>query len=232
MLDVQQQDLKRKIRANYAATLHALVATRGVLLQAVPMPSIYASTMSSTPIMVHSKHLRANVPELFISSPLAEARALEQEAIDEQEWIRRANLTDPRHILFKSKMVKVPMDVIKRIDVGNTYNRDRMRKIMAQPPATGSGSDNNVESSNARVFASLREQIRELALCIAQRRSFGGSPSTARDKQCSRSAARPPSASTAGRGPFARGAAGPPSARTAGRGISARGAVGHPVWQE
>ena len=30
MVDIQQEDLKRKLRANYAATLHALVATRAV----------------------------------------------------------------------------------------------------------------------------------------------------------------------------------------------------------
>ena len=110
MVAVQQEDLKRKLRANYAATLHALVATRGVLLQAIPLlsvVSIFASTMSSTPILMHSQSMTANLPEMLVSSPFAEARAQEQELIDEQEWIRRANLTEDQNCVPNPKIKKL-----------------------------------------------------------------------------------------------------------------------------
>jgi hypothetical protein len=146
MLDAQQEDLKRKLRANYASMLHAVIATRAVLLQAIPMLSIlsiFASTMSTTPIMVHSKRLRANLPELIISSPFAEARAQEQELIDEQEWIRKANLTEdlncvpnPKMKFHKGHMVKVPAEFRHEVSAGNKYNRDRMRKIIEMPSRT------------------------------------------------------------------------------------------------
>ena len=145
-MDVQQEDLKRKLRANYAATLHALVATRAVLLQAVPLlsvVSIFASTMSSTPIMVHSESLRANLPELLVSSPFAEARAQEQELSDEQEWIRRANLTEVQNCVpntnikrLKGHFVVVSENDQKRTAEANALNRERMRKVIALPSRT------------------------------------------------------------------------------------------------
>jgi len=146
MIDAQQEDLKRKLRANYAATLHAIIATRGVLLQAFPslsLLSIYATTMSATPIMVHSKRLAHNLPELIISEPFVEARAQEQELIDEQEWIRRANLTEtqnctpnPEYKIVKGVRVRVPKSVRDQIEAGNAYNRARMKKIIDLPSRT------------------------------------------------------------------------------------------------
>ena len=65
MTEVQQEVLKRKLRTNYSMMLHAIVASRVVLLQVIPVftcVSIYASIMSSSPIMVHSKKLRENLP--------------------------------------------------------------------------------------------------------------------------------------------------------------------------
>jgi len=146
MMTAQQVDLKRKLRANYAATLHAVVAIRAVLLQAFPklsFVSIYSATMSSTPIMVHSKRLANNLPELIISEPFVETRTQEQESIDEQEWIRRANLTEhqncvpnPEYRTVGGKLVKVPDKEREKIAEGNEANREDMKSIINFPSRT------------------------------------------------------------------------------------------------
>ena len=71
--------------------------------------------MSSSPIMVHSKKLRENLPELFITDAFGEARAQEQEAIDEQEFIRRAFFTEdmncipnPKKVFRNGRSVTIP----------------------------------------------------------------------------------------------------------------------------
>jgi len=142
----QQEELKRKLRADYAAMLYAIVATRAVLLQAfssLTFLSIYASTMSATPIMVHSDLLARNLPELIISEPFVEARAQEQESIDEQEWIRRANLTEhqncvpnPEYRVIKGKLVKISNEERVKIENGNARNRTKMKKIINLPTRT------------------------------------------------------------------------------------------------
>jgi len=144
MAEAQQVDLKRMLRHNYSELLYAIVATRGVLLQAIPsltILSIFASTMSRTPkVMVLSKRLAGNLPELLISKPFIEARVMEQELIDEQEWIRRANLTEdqncvqnPKTKMFKGVRVKVDPNLRKRIEEGNELSRKRMREIISMP---------------------------------------------------------------------------------------------------
>jgi len=143
MVAAQQEDLKRKLRAHYAAAIHAMVATRAVLLHAIPalsFLSIYATTMSATPIMVHSKRLANNLPELIISEPFVEARAQEQESIDEQEWIRRVNfvenqnrLPNPKYEKVQGKFVKVgTVEHALRAEINN-HNRERVKEIMQSP---------------------------------------------------------------------------------------------------
>jgi len=143
MAEAQQVDLKRMLRHNYSELLYAIVATRGVLLQAIPsltILSIFASTMSRTPILVLSKRLAGNLPELLISKPFVEARVMEQELIDEQEWIRRSNLTEdqncvqnPKTKMFKGVRVKVDPNLRKMIEEGNELSRKRMREIINMP---------------------------------------------------------------------------------------------------
>ena len=143
MIEVQQEDSKGKLSADYSVALHAVVATRAVLLQAVPelsILSIYATVMSGTPIMVHSERLRANLPEFIISEPFVEARALEQELIDEQEWIRRANLTkdqycvpNPKTKLVNGTIVKVARDEWDANELANEKHRERMQAIINMP---------------------------------------------------------------------------------------------------
>jgi hypothetical protein len=109
--------------------LYAIVATRGVLLQAVPSLNLspnFASTMSRTPIMVHSKRLAGNLPELIISKPFIEVRQMERELINEHEWIRRANLTEdqncvknPQTKMFKGALVKINPEHRKKIEEAN-----------------------------------------------------------------------------------------------------------------
>ena len=72
--------------------------------------------MASTPIFVHSKRLRTNLPDLFVSHPFDIARIREQEEIDEQEWIRRVNLNEndycvpnPEYKVVDGKKVIVPL---------------------------------------------------------------------------------------------------------------------------
>jgi len=97
MIDLQQSESIRQLSYDYSLTLHAIVSTRAVLLQLfkeLTIVSIFASFMASTPIFVHSKRLRTNLPDLFVSHPFDIARIREQEEIDEQEWIRRVNLNE------------------------------------------------------------------------------------------------------------------------------------------
>ena len=131
------------LRHNYSELLYAIVATRGVLLQAIPsltILSIFASTMSRTPIMVHSERLAGNLPELIISKPFVEARVMEQELIDEQEWIRRANLTEdqncvqnPKTKIFKGVQVTVDPKLRMKIEAENELSRKRMIEIINMP---------------------------------------------------------------------------------------------------
>jgi len=141
MIEAQQEVLKRKLRADYAAAIHAAVATRAVLLQVVPFLSylsIYATIMSATPITVHSKLLASNLPELIISEPFVEARAQEQESIDGQEWIRTAIFTvdqnsipNPEYRMVEGKPpVEVSNSEREEIEKINKNNRDRMKKII------------------------------------------------------------------------------------------------------
>jgi len=144
MIKAQQEVLKRKLRADYAAAIHAAVATRAVLLQVVPFLSylsIYATIMSATPISVHSERLASNLPELIISEPFVQARAQEQESIDEQYRIRRAIFTvdqnsrpNPECKRVKGKP-SVKVSVLKRQvrERNNKINRDRMKEIIDSP---------------------------------------------------------------------------------------------------
>jgi len=146
MAEAQQVDLKRTLRHNYSELLYAIVATRGVLLQAIPsltILSIFASTMSRTPVMVYSQRLAGNLPELIISKPFVEARVMEQELIDEQDWIRRANLTEdqncvqnPKTKILKGVRVRVDPNVRKEIEEANDKSKERMRLIMNMPTRT------------------------------------------------------------------------------------------------
>jgi hypothetical protein len=143
MAEAQQVDLKRMLRHNYSELLYTIVATRGVLLQAIPsltLLSIFASTLSRTPMLVFSKRLAGNLPELIISKPFIEARLMEQELIDEQEWIRRANLTEdqncvpnPETRMFKGVFVKVDPELRESIKEANEESKKRMRLIMNMP---------------------------------------------------------------------------------------------------
>ena len=97
MIDLQQSESIRHLSYDYSLALHAIVSTRAVLLQLfreLTIVSIFAAFMASTPIFVHSKRLRTNLPDLFVSHPFDIARIREQEEIDEQEWIRRVNLNE------------------------------------------------------------------------------------------------------------------------------------------
>ena len=97
MIELQLCESHKQLSYDYSLTLHAIVSTRAVLLQLfkeLTIVSIFASFMASTPIFVHSKRLRTNLPDLFVSHPFDIARIREQEEIDEQEWIRRVNLNE------------------------------------------------------------------------------------------------------------------------------------------
>jgi hypothetical protein len=143
MAEAQQVDLKRMLRHNYSELLYAIVATRGALLQAVPsltLLSIFASTLSRTPMLVYSKRLAGNLPELIISKPFIEARLMEQELIDEQEWIRRSNLTEdqncvqnPQTKMFKGILVRIDSKIRESIEEANKESRKRMREILNMP---------------------------------------------------------------------------------------------------
>jgi len=88
---LQQEELKRKLRQDYASILYGLIAVRAVLLQVVPQLtplSIYASITAGTPMFVYEKELELGLAEFIISEPLAEARAQEQEMVDDARIIR------------------------------------------------------------------------------------------------------------------------------------------------
>jgi len=144
--EVQQQELKRKLRFDYAMCLSAMLGTRVVLMQLIPqltLLSIYASIMSHTPIAVFSKRLRENMPEMLISAPFAEARAQEQELIDETEWIRKTEMTVDQNCLpnpetrrIGKKVVQIDKMVRELIEVENVEHRRKMTAVLRQPPRT------------------------------------------------------------------------------------------------
>jgi hypothetical protein len=119
MIELQLCESHKQLSYDYSLTLHAIVSTRAVLLQLfkeLTIVSIFVSFISATPIFVHSKRLRANLPELLVSYPFDIARRREQEEIDEQEWIRRVNLNEndycvpnPEYKVVDGKKVIVPL---------------------------------------------------------------------------------------------------------------------------
>jgi len=143
---VQLEESKRKLRTDYSAMVAAIVSTRSVILQLIPsltVLSIFASTMSATPIFVSSKRLDRNLPEMIISEPFTEARAQEQEGIDETEWIRKTEVSEeqncvpnPYHKMVKGKLRVVSREAREAIEKGNEYSRAKMRRIINMPSRT------------------------------------------------------------------------------------------------
>ena len=146
MLMVQQEELKRKLRQDYSQLLYAIVATRGILLQLISeftVISIFASTMSLTPIFVHSERLDKNLPEVFITEPFTEARAQEHELLEESELIRSTEcfvdqncVPNPKMIMVDGAMKRQDKEIWDEIEEGNNLQRQNMRAILAQPPRT------------------------------------------------------------------------------------------------
>jgi hypothetical protein len=141
--EVQLEELKRKLRYDYSVCLAAMVTTRVVLLQVVPqltLLSIYCSIMSYTPIMIFSKRLRENMPELIISNPFVEARAQEQEIIDETEWIRKTEMSidqncipNPKTRRVGSTVVNIDESVRQLIETKNAALRKEMTDVLSEP---------------------------------------------------------------------------------------------------
>jgi hypothetical protein len=142
---IQQEELKRKLRNDYAAVLDAVVCCRSTLLQIIPeaaIVSIFACTLATTPIFVWDKHLRKNLPEIFISEPFAEARVQELENIEEAEIVRRHEMTEFDHDApnpefytdLRGHQKPVPSRQRKEIEEANVEARIQMRAIMTQPP--------------------------------------------------------------------------------------------------
>jgi len=143
---VQLEESKRKLRQDYSALVSAIVSTRSVILQLIPsltVVSIFASIMSGTPIFVSSKKLHRNLPEMIISEPFTEARAQEQESIDETEWIRKTQVSEeqncvpnPYHKMVRGKLRVVSREAREAIEKGNEYSRAKMRRIINMPSRT------------------------------------------------------------------------------------------------
>lgn len=145
MREVQQEELKRKLRSDYALILDAVVCCRSTLLQIIPelcVLSIFACTTATSPIFVFDKHLRKNLPEILISEPFAEARTQEREYIEEAEIVRRHEMTEFDHDIpnpqyetdMRGKPVIVPSRRREEIEKLNVENREGMKLIMTQPP--------------------------------------------------------------------------------------------------
>ncbi len=134
MADVQQEVLKRKLRRDYAVMMHSMVACRSVLLQSVPslaLVSIFATIMSSTPTFVLSKRLKDNLQKNIVKYPFAEARALEQDEIDEQEFIR-SHLTEDEYCISNHHEIKIVDSKDRlRTELGNALSRQRMRAVLS-----------------------------------------------------------------------------------------------------
>ena len=153
LMELQQEEMKRKLKTDYAMVLSSTIVTRCVLLQLVPqltVISIYCATTSTTPIFVYSDKVRQNLPEMSISAPFTEARAQEQERIDEMEWIRQTEMTEDMHCIpnpetkvvkagiigSETKVVLINPAVRAHIEKANEASREKMRAILQQPART------------------------------------------------------------------------------------------------
>jgi hypothetical protein len=146
MKSVQQEELKRKLRADYAMILDAVVCCRSTLLTIVPVLSIisiFACTTARTPIWVYDEHLRRNLPELFIREPFAMARTQERETIEETEVVRRHEMTEydrdiPNPDFEVDSMGRqgrlIPRAEKIKIDELNEKHREDMKAIINQKP--------------------------------------------------------------------------------------------------
>ena len=141
---LDQVDLKRKLREDYALSLYALVATRATLLQLVPVLtplSIFATTTSESPIFVFSDHLRQNLPELLITNPFAVSRQQEIQFIEETNHIRKNELNindrsipNPEYAQVNGKKKKVPRHIRTEIEKANEASREQLTRIINQVP--------------------------------------------------------------------------------------------------
>ncbi len=139
------KDMEANIHTDYALTLHAIVATRAILLQVVPFfsfLSIFASCMSKTPTWITSSKLRKKLPSLFVASPFVHARAEEKAHIDELERIRQ-NLTEEENFIpnptyaldpMSGKKVEIDRDTRNKIHEYNAKSRLRMKGIISAQP--------------------------------------------------------------------------------------------------
>ena len=129
---LQQEELKRKYRQDTAQMLYEVIATRAVLLQIIPslaLLSIYASTMSNTPLYVFDKELATNLPELIVYDPFGEALAMEEEAIRDAEYIRQNldvqqnKVKNPHYIYHKeqARWISVSLEQRDQIEMRNRY---------------------------------------------------------------------------------------------------------------
>ena len=139
-MQLQQEELKRKMRQDYSQLLYGLIALRAVLLQIIPpltVISIYASITAGTPMLVFEEQLELNLAEYVLSEPLTEARAQEREMVDDARLIRTTELTvehycvpNPTH---RDGGIEISSATRNDIDKSNKEEMERMRTILSQP---------------------------------------------------------------------------------------------------
>jgi hypothetical protein len=123
---LQEEELKRQYKVDTAETLYNIVATRGVILQVIPqlaLLSIYASTMSASPLYIFPTDLRTHVPELVVNDAFGEMLFSEEQEIAQHHYIRKNvdlnqnNVANPSHKYVANKDLP-PADRLTSIQKG------------------------------------------------------------------------------------------------------------------
>merc|ERR1711871_115424 len=144
MRELPKLTLKILFRVDYCNAISTIVSTRATILQLVPglaVLSIFANLTSAYPLLVYSKDLHINLPELVCKDASVMARMMEAEFTGAVNKIFEEELQIEDYCIDVPEAVKnAPEDNMAariskgRIEEHNKQSRSQMRACLAQRP--------------------------------------------------------------------------------------------------
>ena len=141
---LQHEDLKRKLRQDYAEMIRIMIATRATVLQVIPQLSlltVFAINVSGAPLSIHSERLKQNMPAAVVWHPFSECRRQENEMCHELNWIRKTEISlnqdcrpNPRTRIIGGQEEEVPRAERALIEQSNNASRKHMQEVINQMP--------------------------------------------------------------------------------------------------
>jgi hypothetical protein len=138
--------LKNMFREDYSRTIASLVSTRATILQLIPglsILSIFASFTANAPMLVQSKELELNLPEIVCKDPKGMARKIESNFVDAVNHIRYKELGEDDMNIPISDFLRdqvnshsnpVATVSLRNIELHNSELQKRMKRCMQQEP--------------------------------------------------------------------------------------------------